>query len=219
MAIKDNSERIERYLREQMTPEENEAFLNDLRNDKELREEAQMMALLIKDLKEEQKKQEESIKQEILTSKGNSTAKTIRLVKWIGSIAAMFILLFGANQWYTSYKIDKVYDAYYTPYDASVARGGDDEAIKQELAELYNKVGTEKNVTSVISRLQTIYDGIQSGSEDYADYTYYENDIAWYLALAYIKDHNLDKATVLLKPLADKDNPEAEDLLNRITNL
>lgn len=219
MAIKDNSERIERYLREQMTPEENEAFLNDLRNDKELREEAQMMALLIKDLKEEQKKQEESIKQEILTSKGNSTAKTIRLVKWIGSIAAMFILLFGANQWYTSYKMDKVYDAYYTPYNASVARGGDDEAIKQELAELYNKVGTEKNVTSVISRLQTIYDGIQSASDDYADYTYYENDIAWYLALAYIKNHNLDKAKVILKPLADKDNPEAEDLLNRITNL
>jgi hypothetical protein len=219
MAIKDNSERIERYLREQMTPEENESFLNDLRNDKELREEAQMMALLVKDMKEEQAKQDEIIKQEILTSKGDYTSKTIRLTKWISSIAAMFILLFGANQWYTSYKIDKVFDAYYTPYDAFMARGGDDEAIKQELAELYNKVGTEKDVTHVITRLQTIYDGIQSASDDYADYTYYENDIAWHLALAYIKDHNLDKAKELLTPLADKDNPEAEDLLNKITNL
>ena len=53
MVNKDNSERIERYLREQMTPEENEVFLNELRNDKELREEAQMMALLIKEMKEE----------------------------------------------------------------------------------------------------------------------------------------------------------------------
>ena len=219
MANKDNSERIERYLREQMTPEENETFLNDLRNDEELREEAQMMALMIKGMKEEQAKQDEAIKQEILTSKGNSTAKTIRLVKWIGSIAAMFIILFGANQWYTSYKIDKIYDAYYTPYDASLARGGDDEAIKKELAELYNKVGTEKNVTSVISRLQTIYDGIQSASDDFADYTYYENDIAWYLALAYIKDHNLDKAKELLKPLADNGDKDAIKLLNAIVSL
>jgi len=220
MANKDNSERIERYLREQMTPEENEEFLNDLRNDKVLREEAQMMALMIKGMKEEQAKQDEAIKQEILTSKGNSTAKTIRLVKWIGSIAAMFIILFGANQWYTSYKIDKVYDAYYTPYDASLAsKGGDDEAIKQELAELYNKVGTEENVTSVISRLQTIYNGIQSASDDYADYTYYENDIAWYLALAYIKDHNLEKAQKLLKPLADNGDEEAITLLKAIEAL
>ena len=219
MANKDNSERIERYLREQMTPEENEAFLNDLRKDKELREEAQMMALLIKDMKEEQAKQDETIKQEILTSKGGSAAKTIQLVKWIGSIAAMFILLFGANQWYTSYKIDKVYDAYYTPYDASLARGGDDETIKQELAKLYNKVGTEKNLTSVITRLQTIYDGIQSASDDYADYTYYENDIAWYLALAYIKDHNLEKAKELLKPLADNGDEEAEKLLKELNKL
>lgn len=219
MANKDNSERIERYLWEQMTPEENEAFLNDLRNNKELREEAQMMALLIKDMKEEQTKQDEAVQQKILTSKGNSTAKTIRLVKWIGSIAAMFILLFGANQWYTSYKIDKVYDAYYTPYDASLARGGDDETIKQELAKLYNKVGTEKNLTSVITRLQTIYDGIQSASDDYADYTYYENDIAWYLALAYIKDHNLEKAKELLKPLADNGDEEAEKLLKELNKL
>lgn len=217
MANKDNSERIERYLREQMTPEENEAFLNDLRNNKELREEAQMMALLIKDMKEEQAKQDEAIKQEILTSKRVSAAKTIRLVKWIGSIAAMFILLFGANQWYTSYKTDKVFDAYYTPYDTSLAsKGGDDETIKQELAELYNKVGTEKNVTSVITRLQTIYDGIQSASDDYADYTYYENDIAWYLALAYIKDHNLDKAKELLEPLADNGDEEVNKLLKEL---
>ena len=48
MANKDNNERIERFLREQMSLEENEAFLNDLRIDKDLREEALMMALMKK---------------------------------------------------------------------------------------------------------------------------------------------------------------------------
>lgn len=216
MAIKDNSERIERYLREQMTPEENKAFLNDLQTDKVLREEAQMMALLIKEMKEEQARQDEAITQEILASGRPATTKTIRLVKWLGSIAAMFILLFGANQWYSSYKIDKVYDAYYTPYDVSLARGGDDETVKKELAELYNKVETEKDITPIISRLQSIYDGIQANSDDYSDYTYYENDIAWYLALAYIKDHNLEKAKEMLKPLANNGNEEAEKLIEEL---
>ena len=216
MVNKDNSERIERYLRDQMTPEENKAFLNDLQADKELREEAQMMALLIKEMKEEQAKQNEAITQEILASGRPATTKTIRLVKWLGSIAAMFILLFGANQWYSSYKIDKVYDAYYTPYDVSLARGGDDETIKKELAELYNKVGTEKDVTPIITRLQSIYDGIQTNSDDHSDYIYYENDIAWYLALAYIKDHNLEKAKEMLKPLANNGNEEAEKLIEEL---
>lgn len=213
MVNKDNSERIERYLREQMTPEENKAFLNDLQTDKVLREEAQIMALLIKEMKEEQARHDEAITQEILASGRSATTKTIRLVKWLGSIAAMFILLFGANQWYSSYKIDKVYDAYYTPYDVSLARGGNDETVKKELAELYNKVGTEKDVTPIITRLQSIYDGIQANSDDYSDYAYYENDIAWYLALAYIKDHNLEKAKEMLKPLADNDVSDAKRLL------
>ena len=214
MANKDNSERIERYLREQMTPEESTAFLNDLQRDKELREEAQMMALLIKDMKEEQAKQDAEITEAVLSSSKTSKARTISIVRWTLSIAAMFILIFGAALlWNRHSDEDALFNSYYTSYDMSLARGGDDEAIKTELAELYNKVGTEKDITSAITRLQTIYDNVLSNNEDYADYSYYENDIAWYLALAYIKDHNIAKAKELLKPLADNGNEEAKKLL------
>lgn len=230
METNDNGTRIERYLTEQMTPEENEAFLNDLRNDKELREEAQMMAMAIKEVKEKQAMQDAEIIEEVLASNGTaftpavaaSTAvgvtggKTIRLVRWAASIAAMFVLIFGATHIYRMNKIDNLFNDYYTSYDVSSARGGDDEAIKEELAILYNKVGTDKDVTSVIDRLQTIYDNIQSNSDEYVDYSYYENDIAWYLALAYIKNNNLDKAKELLKPLADNGNAEADKLLKEL---
>ena len=217
MANKDNSERIERYLREQMTPKENEAFLNDLKSDKDLREEAQIMALLIKEMKEEQAKQDEAIAKEILASKEKSTTQTIRLVKWIGSIAAMFIILFGATTlWNRHSDTEALFGRYYETYEMNLEKGGDDETIKKELAKLYNKVGTEKDITPIIARLQTIYDGIQSNSDDYADYSYYEKDIAWYLALAYIKDNNLDKAKELLIPLIENGNEEAKRLLNEI---
>ena len=218
MTNKDNSERIERYLREQMTPEENEAFLNDLRNDKDLREEARMMALLIKDMKEEQAKQDAEITEKVYAFKKKN--KPISIVRWTFSIAAMFILIFGATQlWNKQSETDSLFNTYYSPYDFSSARGGDDEAIKTELAELYNKVGTEKDISPIISRLQTIYDNIQSGNDDYADYNYYENNIAWYLALAYLKDHNLEKAITLLKPLADNGDEDAIKLLNAIEAL
>ncbi|MDE7089590.1 MAG: hypothetical protein K2O54_05675 [Prevotella sp.] len=215
MANKDNSERIERYIREQMTPEENETFLNDLKNDKKLREEAQMMALLIKEMKEEQAKQDDAVTQAVLSAK--KKVQTVKVVRWTLSIAAMFILIFSATIiWNRLADTDVLFNQYYTPYEISSSRGGDDEAIEKELAELYNKVGIEKNVTPIIDRLQTIYDNIQSNNEDYADYSYYEPDIAWYLALAYLKDNHFNKAKELLKPLVENGDGEAERLLKAI---
>lgn len=215
MENKDNSERIERFLREQMTPDENELFLKDLRCDKELREEAQMMALLIKEMKEEQAQRDAEIIDEVLASKKKD--KIIQMVRYALSLAAMFVLIFGGiTLWNKQSDTDALFAQYYTTYDSTLARGGDDEAIRKELAELYNKVGTETNVTPIITRLQTIFDGIQANNDKYADYSYYENDIAWYLTLAYIKDHNVEKAKELLKPLAQKGDMKAKTLLEEL---
>lgn len=214
----DNSERIDKFLRKQMTPEDNNIFLNDLKNDAQLRKEAQMTALMIQELQERQAKEDSEIIEDVLKSK--KKAKTIRMVRWTLSIAAMFILLFGATTlWNRPSNTEVLFNEYYTPFVYQPDRSGGDETIKKELAELYNKVGTEKDITPIIARLQTIYDGIQSNSDDYADYSYYENDIAWYLALAYIKDNNLDKAKELLIPLADHDNTIAKKLIKVIANL
>jgi hypothetical protein len=48
---KDNSERIDKFLRGLMTPEENDAFMSDFNSDKVLREETQITALMIRNLK------------------------------------------------------------------------------------------------------------------------------------------------------------------------
>ena len=214
MENKDNSERIERFLREQMTPEESEAFMNDLKKDKELREEAQMMALLIKEMKEEQAKEDEVLRQRVMASKTKS--KNIRMIRWAISIAAMIVLLFGAAVlWNRQIASDPLFAQYYASYDTGRERGGDD-AVKNELAELFNKIESEKDVTPIIARLQTIYDKIQSNDEHYSEYSYYENDIAWYLALAYIKDHNFGKAEELLEPLKERDDSAATGLLEAL---
>lgn len=221
MENKDNSERIERFLREQMSPEENEAFLNDLKNDKDLREEAQMMALMIKEMKEEQIKQSGKLTEDVLAEeKQAKTARIISMVRWPLSIAAMFILIFGATLlWNRQSDSEILFNEYYQPYVVQGERGGDDDAIKEELANLYNKVGTEDDVTPIITRLLTIYDNILSNNVDYAEYIYYEKDIVKYLALAYIKNDDLDKAKRLLKPYAEDGDDEAAEVIKAIDSI
>lgn len=219
----ENSERIDRFLRKKMTNEENQKFLDDLRSDEELRKEAQLTALMIQELKQRQAIEDAEIINDVLATK--KRAKIIQIVKWSLSVAAIFIMIFvGVRQWnetnafYT--KTDALFAQYYSAFDTStIRRGGNDEVKLKELADLYNKVGTDKDITPVIARLQTIYDNILSQNEDYADYRNEKNDIAWYLALAYVKSHNLEKAKDLLKPLIENGDVEAEELLNKIVEL
>ena len=210
MENKDNSERIERFLREQMSPEENDAFLNDLKNDKDLREEAQMMALMIKEMKEEQIKQSEKLTEDVLAEeKQAKKARIISMVRWPLSIAAMFILIFGATLlWNRQSDTDALFTEYYSSYTLQgESRGGDSE-VEKELAVLFNQVGTEKDISTVIDKLQKIYDSVDSEYE----YSLYADDIAWYLALAYLKVDKPEKSKELLKPLADNGNGEAREL-------
>jgi len=210
MENKDNSERIERFLREQMSPEENDAFLNDLKNDKDLREEAQMMALMIKEMKEEQIKQSGKLTEDVLAEeKQAKTARIISMVRWPLSIAAMFILIFGATLlWNRQSDTDALFTEYYSSYTLQgESRGGDSE-VEKELAVLFNQVGTEKDISTVIDKLQKIYDSVDSEYE----YSLYADDIAWYLALAYLKVDKPEKSKELLKPLADNGNGEAREL-------
>ena len=80
-------------------------------------------------------------------------------------------------------------------------------------------MGTEKDITPVINRLQTIHDNIVADNEEYDEYKYSQNTIDWYLALAYIKNENLDKAKELLKSLADNGDKDAIKLFNAIASL
>lgn len=214
MANKDNSERIERFLREQMSPEENDAFLNDLKNDKDLREEAQMMALMIKEMKEEQIKQSEKLTEDVLAEeKQAKKARIISMVRWPLSIAAMFILIFGATLlWNRQSDTDALFTEYYSSYTLQGESRGSDSEVEKELAMLFNQVGTEKDISTVIDKLQKIYDSVDSEYE----YSLYTDDIAWYLALAYLKVDKPEKSKELLKPLAENGNDLAIKLLNAI---
>ena len=262
MVNDNNIERIERYLTGQMSPEESDVFLADLKKDKQLREEAQMMALMVKEIKKNQAIQDSEVIDEVRIGqekmKASARARRIRLFKWAASIAAVVLVVIGVTIFNKSYKtggllasadsievaadsvetliaqatIDKVFNKYYSPFQMTVSRGADDEKVLKELADLYNKVGTEKELAPVIEELEKRYGFCHVSFDinpqdkealEYADYVYshqpYENDIAWYLALAYLKNNEPDKAKKLLKPLADDGNAQAQQLLKELDRL
>lgn len=211
----DNYNRLEKYLKEQMTPEENKEFLNDLRNDKELCEEVQTMALMIKELKEDQARQDAEIIEEVLASK--KKAKIITIVRRTLSIAAMIILVFGVTTlWNRQSDTDALFEQYYVSPEVSSPRSADGDAVKQELNNLFIRMGTEKDITPIINRLQTIHDNIVADNEEYDEYKYSRKTIDWFLALAYIKNESIEKAKELLKPLAENGDEDAIKLLKAI---
>ena len=216
MANKDNSERIERYLREQMSPEENDAFLNDLQNDKELREEAQMMALMIQGMKEEQARLDAEVKEKAFAADKSvkKPAAMIRRLRWPLSIAAMFVLIFGTALLWNNRQSDTeaLFNEYYKPYTVQGSSRGGDSEVEEKLAALFNQVGTAEDISPVIEELQVIYDSIDSEYE----YSLNSDDITWYLALAYLKDDKPEKAKELLKSLADNGNEKAKKLMEEI---
>lgn len=217
----DNSERIDKFLKKQMTPEENKKFLEDLKLDKVLCKEAQMTVLMIQELQERQAKEDAEIIEDILASK--KKAKTISITRWALSIAAMFILLFGAITLWNKQsdtdilyaQADNIFEQHYSPYTLQGDSRGGGSDVEKELAVLFNLIGTEKDVLPVIEKLQKIHDSIDSEYE----YSLYADTITRYLALAYLKDHNLEKAKKLLKPLADNGDEEAITLLKAIEAL
>ena len=98
MENNNHSERIQRYLTDQMTPKESEAFLNDLKNNKELREEAQMAAMAINAMKTKRSADDAGIVNEVMVSKHSSPkARIVRLMRWTVSVAAVFAIVFGLS--------------------------------------------------------------------------------------------------------------------------
>lgn len=237
-------EQFELFVRGKMSPDEENRFKVKIKSDPVLKERAKVLTYLIKNIKavgEERDKIiisaysqfssekevrdvigsiEKQEKLEIHEKKVNMRS----IMQWSSSIAAILIigLIFGI-QYYNSYKLTSLADKYYIEYDISSSlRGMSEESVKEELLSLIDNVKEEKELKQTISKLKVIYD--KALSEEYNEYTNHSTTIAWYMALAYLKDNKKEDAVVVLDKLI-KDNPDsaiskmAEKLKNEIINL
>lgn len=208
-------ERIDSFIRGAMTEEEEAAFKQEIKADPELRNHVLSTLSLIKGIREQESEREH----ELFTPKAADRTRT--LLKWTCSIAAVFAIFFAYQKDQRYNELSSIVSPYYAEYSMyDISRGDTDSATVSHLYTLFNKIKEQRNVKSIIAELEPIYNSLDS------DFTYnaYANDIAWNLALAYVKDDQIDKVIPILEKLI-VDNPDApislkaQELLKRIRKL
>ena len=209
-------ERIELFLRGEMSPEEETAFKQEIKSNPELRNRAMAMTSLIRGLQTKNAAREEAIIRE-----SASKAKVRPVLWWACSIAAVFVIFFGIYKDHRYRTLDATVSPYYTEYDMSdISRGEVDTVAIAHLYMLFEEIQNNKNMSDIIKELEPIY---QSLDEDFT-YHPWANDIAWNLALAYVKDDQIDEAISILQKLK-ADNPDtpiyikADELIKKLKDL
>lgn len=205
-------ERIDAFVRGAMTEAEEQAFKQEIKADPELRAQVLATVSMIKSIRSQ-----EAAKEKTLIS--NNTKERLRtLVAWACSIAAVIAIFFGYQKDKRFNELSALVSPYYSEYSIDdYSRGDLDSVTVAHLYTLFNNIKEQRNVSTIIAELETIYSNMDS------DFTYsaYANDIAINLALAYIKNDQTNKAIPVLKKLAE-DNPDtpiavkALEILNKL---
>lgn len=190
--------RIDLFLRGEMTPDEESAFKQEIQADPELRAQVKATVALIRGIRNQDVVQEKSF----IAKYDNSRVRS--LLQWACSIAAVVAIFFGYTKDKRTSELSSIVSPYYAEYSMSdISRGDVDSTTVAHLYTLFNNIKEQRYVSKYIEELEPIYASLET---DFM-YNAYCNDIAWNLALAYIKNDQIDKAIPVLEKL-EADNPD-----------
>lgn len=191
-------DRIDAFIRGLMTEEEELVFKQEIQADPELRAQVMATISMIRGIREQGSAHDKAI----ISKYDNSRVRSI--LAWACSIAAVIAIFFGYSKDKRFNELSGIVSPYYSEYSMSEYYRGDvDSATVAHLYTLFNNIKEQRNVTKVIEELEPIYASLDKSFT----YNAYANDIAWNLALAYIKNDQTDKAINILKKL-EADNPD-----------
>lgn len=182
----DNIDRIEKYLKGLLSKEEEQAFREELKTDKALREEVLATALMIKHMKQQKIEQEKAILEEVKSSKDNREEVVIRPAEgikvaerdadipdiashsatskpwsrwyyWASSIAAVLIVgLFAVKPLYFNYKSNQMISQNYAKWSPSVDGTGSAKGTTR---------GEVQAGEDVIAELSELFDNVGQGKD------------------------------------------------------
>jgi hypothetical protein len=195
-------ERIELFLKGKMNPTEAESFKLELKDNKELRNRAKVVALMVKAMKESSSKQDERIINEITGKQKKS--RIITLSYRITAIAACLCIIFSITdyQFRKSNTLDLAvqYSGKYLMDESSFRDR--ESAIQNELFTLSDQIKEKQDLTKIISRLDSMF--VTASSEGFNEYTSYHEQIGKCLVVAYLQNNERGKAIKLLEDLIEE---------------
>ena len=194
-------ERINRFLRGEMSSEEETTFMDELKSNDVLRNKAVVAARMAKAIKTVGEEKDSLVKEALLTSNDhdiemivkNVTRKRSKLLTLrIISVAASILILVISGWHYYDYRVTTgLGNEYEMMFESSsFVRGVDTGSVEKELNSLFAKVKSGDDSDNTIKRLSLLWE--LSTMETYNDYTDYAPQIGWNLAIAYLKDNDKD---------------------------
>lgn len=199
-----NDERINRYMRGMMKPDEENAFLEELKNNEELRSQAISQARLVKGMKQVDAELKDAFRQA-----DEDTVKRIakevsrnskRPIRWLAIAASIVFVVFVGFKSYDYYDTTSLGRKFANTFPTStIIRGEANTDVDAELTTLFNNVAEGKDLDNTTSRLQTLWE--LSKQDTYNDYTEYAPYIGWNLAIGYLENYEKTRAKSVLKEM------------------
>ena len=199
-----NDERISRYMQGKMNANEESAFMEELNNNEDLRNQAIAQARLVKSMKQVDEELKDAFRQSDDQTIRRIANKAIGIKKhsarWLAIAASIVFIVFVGFKSYDYYDTTSLGREYANTFPTStIIRGEVNEDVDAELSTLFNNVAEGKDLENTTSRLKTLWE--LSKQDTYNDYTDYSPYIGWNLAVGYLRNYEKAKAKDILKEI------------------
>lgn len=212
-------EMLSRYMKGQMTDDEEVTFKQLLKENDTFRNKAIATARLVQAMDQVGSvKDKETIKsirdvslsdvEEIsakvcVTSTNNPRILTFRrFVLSFSAAASILLCVFGGYKYYKYSQITSLGSEYLAYFPASEFSRGESDGIESKLKESYSNIETKSNLDTTINELKIMWD--RSLSDSYNDYTEYMPEIGWLLANAYLRNNDKSQSIEVLDVLINE---------------
>jgi hypothetical protein len=196
-----NDERISRYMQGRMNVDEESAFMEELKNNEDLRNQAIAQARLVKGMKQ--------VDEELKDAFREADEQTIRRIakeaignkkhsaRWLAIAASIVFIVFVGFKSYDYYDTTSLGREYANTFPTStIIRGEANADVETELTTLFNNVAEGKDLDNTTSRLKTLWE--LSKQDTYNDYTDYAPYIGWNLVIGYLENYEKTNAKDVL---------------------
>ena len=216
-----NDERTSRFLQGKMDTDEEAAFMEELKNNANLRNQAIAQARLIKGMKQVdvelkdvfRQTDEQTIKRIAKDASKTSVSKKSS-ARWLAIAASVIFIVFVGFKSYDYYDTISLGKEYANTFPTTtIIRGEINTDVETELSTLFNNVAECKDLDYTTSRLARLWE--LSKQDTYNDYTDYAPYIGWNLAIGYLENYEKSEAKDVLMEMKQT-YPERTIINNKV---
>jgi len=199
-----NDERISRFLQGEMDTDEEAAFMEEMKNNDDLRNQAIAQARLVKGMKQVDEELKDAFRQadeqtikRIAKEASETSVSKKSSARWLAIAASVVFIVFVGFKSYDYYDTTSLGKKFANTFPTStIIRGEANADVETELTTLFNNVAEGKDLDNTTSRLKTLWE--LSKQDTYNDYTDYAPYIGWNLVIGYLENYEKTNAKDVL---------------------